>query len=67
MIPKLYARKEECCGCTACVAVCSVNAIVMKEDEEGFDYPQIDTGKCIECCKCLKVCPIKIRKRQVEV
>lgn len=63
MIPELYSRKEDCCGCTACVAVCPVNAIVMKEDEEGFDYPCLDTSKCIGCCKCLRVCPIKLKKQ----
>lgn len=55
----LYIRKEECCGCTACYAVCSKNAISMVEDNEGFEYPVIDDDKCIQCNKCLKVCPIK--------
>lgn len=41
-IPILYNRKEECCGCTACYAVCSRNAICMVKDEEGFEYPEID-------------------------
>ena len=55
----LYIRKEECCGCTACYAVCSKNAISMVEDNEGFEYPVIDDDKCIQCNKCLQVCPIK--------
>lgn len=41
-IPVLYKRKEECCGCTACYAICPKKAIFMVEDEEGFEYPQID-------------------------
>ena len=41
-IPILYKRKEECCGCTACYAICPKEAISMVEDEEGFEYPQID-------------------------
>lgn len=41
-IPVLYKRKEECCGCTACYAICPKEAISMIEDEEGFEYPQID-------------------------
>ncbi len=57
--PVLYSRKEECCGCTACYAVCPQSAISMKEDEEGFEYPQIDENKCVGCCICLKVCPLK--------
>ena len=30
----------------------------MKEDEEGFRYPVVDTEKCIDCHLCEKVCPI---------
>lgn len=59
IIPILYNRKEECCGCTACYAVCPNGAISMLPDEEGFDYPIIDGSKCIRCYQCLKVCPIK--------
>ena len=40
-VPILYSRKEECCGCTACYAICPKEAISMVEDEEGFEYPQI--------------------------
>ena len=35
-IPILYNRKEECCGCTACYAICPKEAICMAEDEEGL-------------------------------
>lgn len=58
-IPILFIRKEECCGCTACYAICPKGAISMELDEEGFEYPQIDEEKCIGCYICLKVCPIK--------
>ena len=57
--PIPYKKKEECCGCTACFAICPVKAITMKEDEEGFLYPVIDEKKCIKCYKCMKVCPLK--------
>ena len=30
----------------------------MREDEEGFLYPQTDTSKCIDCGLCEKVCPV---------
>lgn len=59
-IPILYKCKEQCCGCTACYAICSRSAISMVEDKEGFDYPQIDENKCIQCYQCIKVCPIKV-------
>ena len=58
-VPILYERKELCCGCSACYAVCPQDAIQMQEDEEGFDYPQIDSSKCRTCYLCVRVCPIK--------
>lgn len=58
-IPVLYERKEDCCGCTACYAICPKQAISMKPDEEGFDYPIIDVNICVKCYMCLSVCPIK--------
>lgn len=57
------SSKEDCCGCTACFAICPKNCINMKEDEEGFLYPRIDKENCIECGLCKKVCPI-INKNQ---
>lgn len=59
-IPVLFERKEECCGCTTCFAICPQNAIFMSEDSEGFDYPIIDEAKCIGCFNCVKVCPINV-------
>lgn len=57
-IPILYQRKADCCGCTACFSICPEEAIFMVEDEEGFEYPQIDESKCVHCMMCVKVCPI---------
>ncbi len=59
-------NKEDCCGCTACVAVCPKNCIEMKEDIEGFKYPQVDTNECIQCNKCHNVCPIKSPCKQID-
>ena len=58
-IPKLYEKKENCCGCSACIAICPVGAIKMVMDNEGFYYPEIDSKKCIKCYSCLKVCALK--------
>ena len=52
-IPELYKRKEECCGCSACYAVCPKEAILMVADDEGFEYPQIEDSKCIRCYQCI--------------
>lgn len=45
-----------CCGCGACVNICPKEAIVLKENEEGFLYPQVDNDKCISCHLCEKSC-----------
>lgn len=57
--PKLYEKKSNCCGCTACFAICPVKAITMQPDEEGFLYPSVDYSACICCYRCLKVCVFK--------
>ena len=62
LIPVLYERKEDCCGCTACYAICPKHAISMVEDEEGFLYPEINEENCIRCGSCLNVCPIRAVK-----
>ncbi len=43
-----------CDVCGTCVAVCPVDAIIVKEF-----VVTIDNDKCINCGKCLKVCPIR--------
>lgn len=48
--------KNTCNGCGVCKLVCPVNAIEMKEDGEGFLYPEINESKCIHCNKCRKAC-----------
>lgn len=50
--------KSLCCGCTACVAACPAQCIVMRRDREGFDYPVANPDLCVGCGKCEKVCPM---------
>lgn len=58
-LPELYQNRENCCGCSACYAVCPAEAIFMEPDDEGFLYPAVDVEKCIRCYKCLQVCEFK--------
>lgn len=52
------ANKEICNGCAACYNICPIDAITMKSDFEGFEYPIIDDEKCINCSLCENVCPV---------
>lgn len=51
-------RREDCCGCGACFNKCPVDAISMKENDEGFLFPVVDESKCTNCGLCQKSCPI---------
>src|SRR5665648_196310 len=50
-------EKHKCSGCCACMNICPTNCIIMRPDEEGFIYPNIDESKCIECGLCISTCP----------
>jgi len=43
--------KEKCVGCGACVGVCPVNAIDIKNDKA------VVNDECLECGACVNVCP----------
>lgn len=49
-------KKEECCACSACQQICHVDAISMKQDDEGFLYPVKNMDICVNCGNCEKVC-----------
>lgn len=53
---ELFENKSDCCGCGACMNICSKNAISMDKDEYGFIYPHINSNLCIQCGMCEKVC-----------
>lgn len=60
-IEKVYEKKIDCCGCSACFNACPKKAISMEKDEEGFLYPSINKDLCINCGLCQKVCAFKER------
>ena len=59
-------KKQDCCGCAACVQVCPKQCIEMRADNEGFFYPKVCTVNCINCDLCEKVCPV-INKNESRV
>jgi NAD-dependent dihydropyrimidine dehydrogenase PreA subunit len=59
-----YVIAEPCIGVkdAACVAVCPVDCIHPRSDEEGFgqaDQLFIDPIVCIDCGQCVAECPVK--------
>lgn len=63
-LPVLFGKRKNCCGCSACYAVCPTGAIRMQPNKSGFSYPAVDQQKCIRCYKCLDVCAFKADQRK---
>lgn len=56
---------DKCCGCGSCVSICPTKAINLKQDKEGFSYPEINSEKCIQCGLCRKSCGV-LNKNKLE-
>lgn len=50
--------REQCTGCGLCSQICPIKCIAMKEDSEGFLFPNVDNNQCVHCSLCTKKCPI---------
>ena len=59
------AKENECTGCFACKIKCEKQAIQEVLGEDGFYYPEIDSQKCIQCKKCIKVCPVLNAEKKI--
>lgn len=55
---KTICNSHDCIGCGVCFKKCPHNAITMKEDKNGFVYPEINLDLCTHCDICRKSCPI---------
>lgn len=62
-----YQNKNNCSGCGACIDICPKNAIRMVDDGVGFEYPKIDTKRCIQCGLCQNCCPGKESELRIPV
>lgn len=50
---------SECSGCGACVGACPKQCISMVPNAKygGAIFPRIDADNCINCKKCISICP----------
>lgn len=60
---ELYKTESDCCGCSACEAICPRHNIVMRPNKDGgYMYPlYLGDENCINCKLCLAVCPLKAK------
>lgn len=55
---------EFCTGCASCANICENNSITMESKADGFLYPVVDAETCVECGKCIEICPVLTKKRE---
>jgi len=52
--------KKLCKGCQICSKICPTGAIMMRYDENGELFAEIDYNRCIFCKKCVQACPYNV-------
>lgn len=55
-------EQKKCVGCRSCEQSCPQRCIAMRENEEGFLYPEVDDEQCTNCEICVKHCPAMYEK-----
>ena len=61
---KHLADKKQCTGCTSCANSCPKCSITMVRNAEGFSFPEIDSGSCVDCGACRSACPVLHGKKE---
>ena len=57
-VDKIQSIKDLCTGCMGCVDACPQKCVSKYVDVDGFIYTKVDSSKCIDCGKCVSVCPV---------
>ena len=55
---KITFPPKTCTGCGVCSASCPRKCIQMKQNAEGFLFPEIQANLCIKCDICKNICPL---------
>lgn len=58
---------DRCAGCFACYTICSTKAIKIQLNTFGFYVPQINSGRCSGCGKCLQYCPVYVAEKNRQI
>lgn len=54
-----------CTGCMACISRCGLDLIKKTKNDYGFYHAVIkDVDKCVDCGKCIQVCPVYHRPKE---